>query len=68
MASAKTPQTGADHEKERAARAALEACAGRPFSDLEWSRTRARLLEFAAILRTWCREMTTSESELRKAA
>jgi len=48
--------------------AAIEARVGRPLSDREWDRDRARLLEFVSILRAWHQEGTTSEAELRKAA
>jgi hypothetical protein len=46
---------------ESAARGALEAVASRAFSDLEWERVRARVLEFVAILRGWDRQTKTSE-------
>src|ERR1017187_6368197 len=46
----------------------IEARVGRPLSDREWDRDRARLLEFVSILRAWHQEGTTSEAELRKAA
>ncbi len=36
-----------------AARAAVELRAGRSLKDAEWSATRAKLLEFAGILRAW---------------
>ena len=55
-------------EQELTARAAVEARAGRTFSDPEWGRARARLVQFASILRAWHREATAGESELRKAA
>jgi hypothetical protein len=55
-------------EKEAAARAAIEARAGHPISDLEWGRVRARLLEFASVLRVWHQESQAGESEPRKAA
>src|ERR1035438_1456178 len=41
-------QCGPASEKEVAARAAIEARAGRPLNDLEWARARARLLDFVA--------------------
>lgn len=40
---------------EDAAREALDQHANRVLSDAEWQRTRARLLEFAGILRDWDR-------------
>lgn len=55
-------------EKERAARAALEACMGRSLDEEEWGRARAGLLEFASIVRVWGQEITTDGSEFRKAA
>lgn len=48
-------------QKEVAARAALEPGAGRRFTDAEWAAMRARLLEFADILRVWDRKTTASE-------
>jgi hypothetical protein len=45
---------------ESAARGALEAVASRAFSDLEWERARAMLLEFVAILREWDLQTQTS--------
>ena len=55
-------------EKESAARVALEACAGRTLSDLEWDRARSRLMDFVSTLRDWHRKNTTIASELPKAA
>ena len=40
---------------ERVARTAIERRAERLLTDKEWSCTRARLLEFAAVLRAWAR-------------
>jgi hypothetical protein len=54
-------QSGPAAEKQSAARAALESCAGRTFSDMEWDRARAGF-------RSWHLRVTTDESELRKAA
>jgi len=54
--------------KEHAARAALEACAGRVFSDPEWQPARSRLLEFAGRLRSWAAPSTTPQAELPHAA
>jgi len=34
----------------------MAAAVGHDLSDEEWQRTRARLLEFAAVLRKWGRE------------
>lgn len=42
------------------ARAALELRAGRTLTDAEWALARARLLEFAGILRIWDRRTTAS--------
>jgi hypothetical protein len=47
-------------QHEVAARAALELRAGRAFADAEWVAMRARLLEFAGILRAWDRETTVN--------
>ena len=61
-------QSGPVSEKEFVARAALERASGK-LSDVEWEQARARLLEFASILRGWRRpELATCESELREAA
>jgi hypothetical protein len=78
MSSEKKPHThtlevapwpsGPAAEKERAGRAALEAHVCRTLGDPEWNRARARLLQFASILHAWRKELTTSESELLKAA
>jgi hypothetical protein len=65
---AASQQSGPASEKQSAARAALEARAGRTLSDMEWNRARARLVEFASILRVWHLGVTNGESELRKAA
>jgi hypothetical protein len=46
---------------EEAARAAVELRADRAFTDSEWAAARARLLDFADILRSW--EKRTSLSE-----
>jgi len=40
---------------ERTARTAIERCAERMLTDMEWIAVRARLLEFAAVLRDWVR-------------
>ena len=45
---------------EAAARAAIELRAGRALTDAEWAAARARLLEFAGILRDWDRKTTAS--------
>ncbi len=41
---------------EAAARAAIELRAGRTFTEAEWTAARAKLLEFAGILRGWDRK------------
>lgn len=41
---------------EASARAAMELRANRTFTDAEWTAMRARLLEFAGILRDWDRK------------
>jgi hypothetical protein len=61
-------KSGPAAEEQRAARAALEACAGRTVSDMEWNRARARLMEFVSILCVWHLGALSGESELRKAA
>ena len=61
-------QSSPASEEESAARAAIEVRAGRTLSDLEWARTRTRLLDFVSILRAWHRKGTTTASELPKAA
>ena len=45
---------------EAAARTAIELHAGRALTDAEWAAARARLLEFAGILRDWDRKTTAS--------
>jgi hypothetical protein len=40
------------------ARAIIELPTGRPLNDAEWSAMRARILEFARILRVWDRKTT----------
>ena len=47
-------------DSESAARAALEAAASRAFTDVEWERASARLLEFVVILLEWDRQTDTS--------
>jgi hypothetical protein len=53
---------------ERAARESLDLDAGRRFTDLEWSRARGLLLEFARILSEWGQKTNTAASELDEAA
>jgi hypothetical protein len=62
-----TRPSGPAVEKQTAARAALETCAGRSLSDMEWNRARATLVEFASILRCW-HERTSGGSEFPMAA
>jgi hypothetical protein len=50
------------HHLERVARTALESRCGRNLTDMEWARTRARLLEFMSILRTWDRQAGASRA------
>ena len=52
--------TGND-QNELATRAAIELRAGRALIDAEWAAMRARLLEFAGILRDWDRKTTASQ-------
>jgi len=54
--------------KEHTARAALEARAGRVFSDPEWQQARSRLLEFASLLRAWEARSTTQLAKFPQAA
>ena len=49
---------------EDAARAALDLRAGRSLSDVEWARTRSRLLDFAAMLREWGQKAQNPEPKL----
>ncbi len=46
---------------ENAARAELQLRSGRAFSDGEWERVRANLLEFVSILRDWDSQGKTKE-------
>jgi len=55
-------------ESENTARAAFEALVGRRVSDLEWGQARARLMEFASLLRTWERKLLNGASPVPKAA
>jgi hypothetical protein len=48
----------------KAARATLDLRFGHAISDEEWERARARLLEFATILRSWDLPVETDESEV----
>jgi hypothetical protein len=50
---------------ERAARTALESRCGRTFTDVEWARMRARLLEFENILGAWDRQAGTSRANTK---
>lgn len=43
--------------RENAARAAIEIRAGHALTEVEWTRVRARLIEFVAILRSWEHEV-----------
>jgi hypothetical protein len=45
---------------EAAARTAIELRAGHALTDAQWAAARARLLEFAGILRDWDRKPTAS--------
>ena len=45
---------------EAAARTAIELHTGRALTDAQWAAARARLLEFAGILRDWDRKTTAS--------
>ena len=47
-------------QMEAAARTAIELHAGRALTDAQWAAARAKLLEFARILRVWDRETTAS--------
>jgi phage protein D len=55
-------------QKQAAARAALEARAGRALTDVEWERGRANLVEFASIVRAWYRQRTSETVALPEAA
>lgn len=50
-----TAGTASRTQSEAAARQCLEERAGGALTDEEWARARSRLLEFAAILRSWDR-------------
>jgi len=47
---------------------ALELRVGRRLTDLEWATTRARLLEFATILRAWEQKADGVRTNLEKVA
>lgn len=51
---------------EGAARVAFDSEIGRPTTDAEWGRTRARWLEFVAILRGWEQRASLTNSGLGK--
>jgi hypothetical protein len=51
---------GSPRQLEAAARAAIELRADRTLTDAEWAAMRARILEFAGVLRVWERKMTGS--------
>jgi hypothetical protein len=53
---------------EAAARTSLDLQVGRSFTEAEWARARARLLEFVIRLRDWEQNAKTSSSELGKVA
>jgi hypothetical protein len=53
---------------EGAARKSLDLRVGRSFTDGEWARARARLLEFVTLLRNWEQDAKTRPSELGKVA
>ena len=49
---------------ESAARAALDSLCGSNLTDMEWGRSRTRLLEFVGILREWDRKDQPANSVL----
>jgi hypothetical protein len=51
---------GRPNQLEAAARSAIERRAYRAFTDAEWATSRARLLEFAGIVRAWERSAAAS--------
>ena len=55
-------------EKEQAARAAIQACAGRVLDDSEWQRVRSRLLAYASLLGAWQRNAVAHAADLPEAA
>jgi hypothetical protein len=57
-------QPGSAFEKQRTARAALEACTGQSLNDLEGNRTRARLVVYASILSAWCGRKRANDAAL----
>jgi hypothetical protein len=54
--------------RETAARTALELRVGGHLTDLEWAAARARLLEFATILRDWEQNADDVRTNLEKVA
>jgi hypothetical protein len=48
---------------EDSARAALGSLIGRELTDEEWTRAKARILEFARILRSWDRKAKSDQSK-----
>lgn len=53
--------------REAAARAALECRARRNLTEVEWRRTRTKLLEFMSILRAWDQQVKPCLSRLLQA-
>jgi len=49
---------------ESAARLSIEMRAGQSLTELEWTRTRARLLDLVTILRAWEHQTKTPEREV----
>ena len=52
----------APDELEKLAREAVDLRAGRALTDMEWEHARARLMEFAAILRSWQQDAQNKNS------
>jgi len=57
------PSQSGPSRLENAARRALDRHVGRAVTDAEWARARARLVEFATILRTWQQKAPASERQ-----
>ena len=55
---------GLSTDLESAARLSIEMRAGQSLTELEWTRTRARLLDLVTILRAWEHQTKTPEREV----
>lgn len=66
MASDFTPDPRPTADLEREARKVMEQRASRAFDEAEWKRMRAKVMEFAAILREWEEQATASAANKQK--